>query len=144
MSNVITIELCAEDRARLDAILGALQAGPNCESCVKSAIDFVGNHQNPEAAPDENPTQGVASTASEPIATAKTTAPDPVTDQSTTSDPEPKVERSDIQKKVVELSQAGKKDAVRSIVTAYNNTKVSDIPEDKLPEVLEKLTALEG
>lgn len=132
MKNVITIELCAEDRARLDAILGALQAGPNCESCVKSAINFVGHHQNPEAAAPDAPAEPEQPAEPEPEA-----APEP--------QPEAvKVERSDIQKMVVALSQAGKKDAVRSIVTAYNNTKVSDIPEDKLPEVFEKLTALEG
>lgn len=129
MSNVITIELCAEDRARLDAILGALQAGPNCESCGKSALDFVARHQNPEEAAPAEPEQ--------PAEPEPEAAPEP--------QPEAvKVERSDIQKMVVSLSQAGKKDAVRSIVTAYNNTKVSDIPEDKLGEVFEKLTALEG
>lgn len=129
MSNVITIELCAEDRARLDAILGALQAGPNCESCVKSAIDFVDRHQNPEEAAPAEPEQ--------PAEPEPEAAPEP--------QPEAvKVERSDIQKMVVALSQAGKKEAVKAIVTAYNNTKVSDIPEDKLGEVFEKLTALEG
>lgn len=129
--NVITIELCAEDRARLDAILGALQAGPNCESCVKSAIDFVENHQVPgQQAIPEVP-------ASDEVPETPEPAPAPQPEVA-------KVDRSDIQKKVVELSQAGKKEAVKAIVTAYNNTKVSDIPEDKLSEVLEKLTALEG
>ena len=133
MKNVITIELCAEDRARLDAILGALQAGPNCESCVKSAIDFVANQQVPEeASPAEAPGQ---------LAIPEEPAPVEV------PEPQPevvKVERSDIQKKVVELSQAGKKNEVKAIVTAYNNTKVSDIPEDKLDEVMAKLNELEG
>lgn len=51
--------------------------------------------------------------------------------------------RASLQKKIVELTTAGKKAAVKEIVTAYA-TKVSAIPEDKLTEVLAKLTELEG
>ena len=133
MNNTIIIELCAEDRARLDAIRGALQNRPNCEGCVKSAQDFVKYQQNPEEpAPVEEQIPG-----QQDIPEAVEPQPEPAAEA-------PKVERSDIQKKVVELSQAGKKAQVRDIVTAYNNTKVSDIPEDKLAEVWDKLTALEG
>ena len=51
--------------------------------------------------------------------------------------------RASLQKKIVELTTAGKKAAVKEIVTAYA-TKVSAIPEDKLAEVLAKLNELEG
>jgi hypothetical protein len=50
---------------------------------------------------------------------------------------------SDIQKKVVELSAAGKKSAVRDVITKYAS-RVSAIPADKTAEVWEQLTALEG
>ena len=50
---------------------------------------------------------------------------------------------SDIQQKVVTLSAAGKKAQVRDLITAYAN-RVSAIPEDKVGEVWQKLTELEG
>ena len=53
------------------------------------------------------------------------------------------VKLADVQKKVVDLSTAGKKDAVKAIIQAYA-PKVSAIPEDKYGEVLEKLATLEG
>jgi hypothetical protein len=58
-------------------------------------------------------------------------------------EPAKAIELSDIQKKVVELSAAGKKDAVRAIVTKYAS-RVSAIPAEHTAEVWEKLTALEG
>ena len=60
-----------------------------------------------------------------------------------TAKAEPSVSKADIQKKVIDLSSAGKKAEVRDIVKAYAD-KVSTIPEDKLSEVWAKLTALEG
>lgn len=51
--------------------------------------------------------------------------------------------RASLQKKVVDLSTAGKKDAVKAVVQAYA-PRVSAIPEDKLAEVLAKLNELEG
>jgi predicted transcriptional regulator len=42
MSNYITIELCAEDRARLDRLAEALERR-TCDKCVTSAIDYLKN-----------------------------------------------------------------------------------------------------
>ena len=50
---------------------------------------------------------------------------------------------SDIQKRVVELAAAGKKAQVREIVKSYAE-RVSEIPEEKLAEVLGRLNALGG
>ena len=36
----ITIELCAEDRARLDGILEALKSH-NCQGCVEAAVKYT-------------------------------------------------------------------------------------------------------
>lgn len=38
--NTITIELCAEDRVRLDAILTALEGRPNCERCAETVAEM--------------------------------------------------------------------------------------------------------
>lgn len=127
--STITIELCAEDRARLDAILEALQGSrANCQGCVEAALKVASaGKASPEAV--EQPEPEVVTTP-EPEA-----APEPE------KQPERTVERSDIQRKVVELSGAGKKPEVREIVTQYASC-VSDIPEDKLVEVWERLAAL--
>lgn len=87
--NTITIELCAEDRARLDAILEAL------------------TQSKPEA-PKAEPEHPV----SDPFPEAPTKAEEPKPEA-------PKVKMEDVQQKVVALSAAGKKAEVRAIVTAY-------------------------
>lgn len=126
----MTVELSAEDRVRLDAILEALQGSrANCKGCVEAALKVAGaGKTQPEAA--EQPEPEVVTTH-EPVA-----APEPE------KQPERSVERSDIQRKVVELSNAGKKAQVREIVMSYAG-RVTEIPEDKLVEVWDKLTALE-
>ncbi len=126
----MTVELSAEDRARLDAILEALQGSrANCKGCVEAALKVAGvGETSPEA--DEQPETEVVTP---PEAEA---APEPE------KQPERTVERSDIQRKVVELSNAGKKAQVREIVKSYAE-RVTEIPEDKLVEAWDRLTALE-
>ena len=143
MSNTITIELCAEDRARLDRLAEALERRHDCDACTKGIVDYVAHVTRSGAeATTENHTEAPAEKPAEPD-TIPAEEEKPVEVKSEPAAEAPKVERSDIQKKVVELSQAGKKAEVRDIVKAYAD-KVSTIPEDKLAEVLEKLTALEG
>ena len=124
--NRITIELCAEDRARIDRLTEALegQARGYVLSETLSAPEPVEPEQpeNVQAPEEEAPAPAVEAPA----------APEA-----------PSVTKPDVQRKVVELSAAGKKAEVREIITAYA-TKVSDIPEDKVAEVWQKLTALEG
>lgn len=116
--NTITIELCAEDRARLDAILEALR-GPRC-AAEGSQAKAEPEHPVADPFPEEPPKEEAPK------------KPEP-----------PKVKMEDVQQKVVELSAAGKKAEVRAIVTAYAE-RVSNIPEAKLGEVMEKLLKLEG
>ncbi len=143
MSNpiTVTVELCAEDRARLDKIFEALTAH-NCSSCAKSVAEYTSQfvaqsaaRAGADEAADEQPT----------VDTPVAEVPENGQEMPKAEDkPEaPQVSTSDIQRKVVELSSAGKKAEVREIVKAYAD-KVSTIPEDKLGEVWQKLTALEG
>lgn len=117
--NTITIELCAEDRARLDRIIAGLEA--------KQA-----------SAPEVNPTQNLDQmTSEEAIAEvasleAEAAPSGPVS-----------VTLSDIQQKVVALSAAGKKAQAREIVKAYAE-RVTLLPEDKYAEVMDKLSALDN
>jgi len=101
MANTITIELCAEDRKRLDDILAALQ---NRETVIETET-----------------TVEVVQVEETPIVT-----------------------RDEVQALVQRLAAptTGKRDAVRNIVKEYAD-KVSEIAEDKLAEVMERLNALE-
>lgn len=124
--NTITIELCAEDRARLDKILaGLIGLQHDCNKCVESALSAMKDSIEPVA--PTTPIEPTEPAPAEPVEAPKAQ----------------KFKIPDIQKKVVELSAAGKKDQVREIVKTYA-PKVGAIPEDKCDEVMAKLTALEG
>ena len=125
--NTITIELCAEDRARLDAILDALNNGRSCEKCVDSVAQYAAAVATSAAQTNEE---------EEP---AKVETPAAENEQESA----PEVKREDVQSLVVTLSAANKKAEVRAIVKEYAD-RVSAIPEDKLSEVWAKLKALEG
>lgn len=156
----ITIELCQEDRARLDQILAALQHDrPNCESCVKGVTTYVAaalgeqsqaDEQTAEPTKDTTKAEAPAESRTEPqtpfVETQEETPFDePEHFKASEEPPKPVriVELAEIQRKVVELSTAGKKAEAREIITAYA-AKISGIPEDKRAEVLDKLNALEG
>lgn len=115
--------------AKLDRIIELLEqvTTHGCSKCTESVVKFVaselGQTEQPEPEKEEIPGQEVL---------VETPAPE-----------KPAVKLADVQKKVVDLSTAGQKDAVKAVIQAYA-PRVSAIPEDKLAEVLEKLTALEG
>ena len=136
--NVITIELCTEDRARLDKIIEKLEnAAPRCDSCVKAFVELAQGKatEAPETKTDEPQPE-------EPEKNQPKTE-NPTQPKIENDSPAPEVTVEDIRSKVLQLTGAGKKDEVRVIVKAYAE-KVGDIPADKRAEVLEKLTALEG
>lgn len=115
----ITLELCAEDRARLDQILDTLAAGrPNCERCVQCFMDMAASILRPG---DKLP------------------AP-----QAETEPPAPDVTLDQVRRLALELSviDDGKKKAqVKAVVNDYAD-KISALPQDKLPEVMARLEAL--
>lgn len=130
--NTITIELCAEDRARLDSLLAKL------DRCIGEFIPSGEVHTD-----YGYKAQGVEYATQDEAAEAKLEEiPEPYSEPCP-FETAPAVTRADVQQKVVALSAAGKKEKVRAVVNAYA-AKVSGIPEDKLAEVLEKLNALEG
>lgn len=139
MSNTITIELCAEDRARLDLINVNL---------TELIMRVMGN-----GAPD----MGEVLQKAAPELAEKLAAQHPVADpfkelpkaelvpfeQEAPKQEAPQYKLEDIQQKVVALSASGKKAEVREIVKSYAE-KVSAIPADKFGEVMAKLIGLEG
>lgn len=130
--NNITIELCAEDRARLDRIAEALDAINKANEPITIAVSGLyaecdpDKDGRPEEAPEAEPVQ---TPAEEPKAKEEPKAPT--------------VSVAELQAKVVELVSAGKRDAVKAIVNQYAE-RVGDIPEDKRHEAMQKLEALEG
>lgn len=162
MSNHITIELCAEDRARLDRLAEALEKR-TCDKCVASVTDYLKAATAPtEAEPETDPIQQqLAETlarANEATEAPKNATGEVETSTQTTTPPEeeqPKeekptqpeqtktVDRAELRAKVIELSAKGLKEQTKDIVRAYAQT-VTAVPEDKVAECYEKLVALEG
>lgn len=123
--NHITIELCAEDRRRLDRVIRAMEmvtgigttdAASEAPGIVEPIVDETAVVSDP---PKAEPT--------------KQQNPAPIED----------VPLEQIQKKVVELCAAGKKEQARSIIKEFG-AKVSDLKTPDLRTAAwDKLAALE-
>lgn len=128
MSNHITIEFCQEDRKRIDELIGMagwiagalkdMAAQPQGVAEPAKKLELVNEHPVDDVSPHA--------------------APEPVAEPTA-----PKWTKDDVQALVIKLAApgTGKKDAARAIVYEYAK-KVSDIPEDKLDEVMAKLSKL--
>ena len=156
--NNITIELCAEDRARIDKLTDAL------ERRIRQAHYIIEHTERPEPAPkddlQEKLAEVVASVSAETVENAAEEAETPTTTENPTEptneaqeepaeakqaeEPKkPTVTMAMLTNKAITLSAAGLKDKVRDVVHQYAKT-VTSLPEDKWAEVYEKLNALEG
>lgn len=150
MSNHITIELCAEDRARIDRLTKALETRVAQAEQILADIaedqksDAVLEALKTQVAPTESPAEPAGAAEAETPAT-----PQPEAEQAATAEPAPAAEAKpapttqELQQKVIALVNKGKKADVSAIVKSYAAT-VSGIPEDKRAECLDKLIALEG
>lgn len=131
--NTITIELCAEDRARLDRLTTALEARASAPTTEAPA----------KAQPKATPTEATSKPTEQPEESKKEEPAAPWEEPTAA----PTVTLEQIQQKVVTLAtMAGgtKKVKVREIISAYG-AKVSDLKDhpDKWQEVWGRLTALE-
>ena len=153
MNNTITIELPGVE-AKLDRIIELLETVPHCTDCAKNVAEAAVASTAAalrQAAQESVQDVGEVNTQPEeetPTEAAEANDAHPVTDDlpwtEAPAPEQPTITHADIQKKVVALSAAGKKTEVRDAVLAYGNVNVSGIPADKLTEVWDKLTALEG
>lgn len=163
MSNNITIELCAEDRARIDKLTDAL------ERRIRQAQYILEHTEAPKPKPEpqddlqEKLAAAVASVKPSDVEAPKNAqdaqeAPTPTenpTEPTNEAQEEPAeavkaeepkkptVTMAMLTNKAITLSAAGLKDKVRDVVHQYAKT-VTSLPEDKWDEVYEKLNALEG
>ena len=153
MSNAInvTVELCQEDRKRLDELISfaGLLVGEQ-----KQYNNFITNlvcAKPAELAPAEEPAGTPA-----PVEPAAAETGHPVDEVSPHGEPEPAAEpeqpeapkytKEDIlalvQKLAAPTSPEHKRTGAKAIVKSYG-AKVSDIPADKYAEAMDKLTALD-
>ena len=145
--NVVTIELCAEDRARLDKVidlLGGLHR-PDCSACVAGVASYL--------------EKAAAVLDAHPVATPFPAAPsqeakwenDPdglkeLLEKAINPEPaKPAITLEQIQKKATQIAagSADKKAKLRAIVNQYA-AKVTDLPEASWPAVWAALCALES
>lgn len=146
MNEPTTIRLpqLEEINQKLDAILAEL-AGHNCESCVKSAIgmtmDLAKRVGETAAVEDPTPAPVVLDTPAEP---EPEPAPEVPEEPEQPQAPVRAISHGELRQKIVELvaKNAKLKDAARELVQFYA-PQVQAIPEDKIPEVWDKLEALE-
>ena len=169
MSNIITIELSTEDRARLDNLTAAILAnGRAVEALYKqnapvtlNGVDDVQKQlaaamakaSTPTEAPEEatEAPEASAPPVTQPEAEAPTEEAEAPTEEAEAPTEEaeaPTVTLEQIQQKVVQLAagfNGTKKAQVKSIINAYG-TKVSDLKDkpEVWTEVWNKLSALES
>ena len=154
MSNKITIELCEEDRARIDRLIAAVEKRTvQVESALEQRYSIKTEEQK------EDPVQKAladaldrASKASEWLEGATkeqtpTTTPQ-TKEKSTREETEPTattktVTRAELGAKVREMMTKGFKEQTKEIVKSYAPT-VPEVPEDKVAECYAKLVKWEG
>lgn len=140
----IEIQLCKEDRARLDRIIEGLDALEH-ETVQTLTAKAEGAIPESPTAPQDEPeaqTQELVNPTEETSTSEATEGDTPPWEE------KPTVTLEQIQQKVLQLATVNggaKKASVRTIISAYGS-KVSDLKEqpDKWTEVWEKLTALES
>lgn len=164
MNNItLTVQLCEEDRARLDKIiekLGTLSAHPDCSQCVKDVAktidlanaaidgqdevqkklaDVIARAETPKNAQDAPE----ASTPTENQPEVENVEQAEPADATEAQEPQkPAVTMQMLTNKAITLSAAGKTALVREVVHQYSKT-VTSLPEAKWDEVYEQLTKLE-
>ena len=164
----LIVELCGEDRARLDTIIEKLDAvgkHPDCSACAKGVADSMAKAN--AALAEDDPvkkaiTDALAKAQQKPVEEAPKNAQEateasappstPKTEEMPwTESPAPeasaetvKVSTAELQQLVIALCRAGKKANVREIISTYGVQTVAAIPDDKRGEVFAKLKTLEG
>ena len=136
--NKITIELCTEDRARIDALFQELV---NVRRLLAGAETEAPKAEAPKAAEPVKPAE--APKAEAPKQAAPEPAPAAPAPKTEAAPEAPEVTVAELQAKVVELVNAGKKAETREIILKYAQN-VGSIPAEKRAEVLGLLNGLEG
>ena len=145
MSNTIIIELCAEDRARLDRLAEAMERKA-CDRCVATAIQQTEPEVDPAQLTIDDIEAPTIDVEAAEVSTPTTTPQEeekPMDEAPAPATTAPTVDRAELRAKVIELSAKGLKEQTRDIVQSYAPT-VAAVPDDKVTECYMKLVALEG
>lgn len=154
MNNInLTVELCTEDRARLDKIIDLLgkpgtitATAPTAEDPLRKQLEQAVASVKPTVVEPAETPQDAPSASEHPTLDPFPEAPAVVEEQSeaVVEEPKPEVTIEMLKSKVIKLAaKADLKEKVRELVQAYA-TKVTEIPEDKWAEVYMRLDELEG
>lgn len=153
MNNInITVELCAEDRTRLDKIIdllgkpGTITAPVVTDDPLRKQLEQAVASVKPTIAePTETPQDAPSAEEHptlDPFPEVTPTAEEP--SEAVAEEPKPEVTIEMLKGKVIKLAaKAELKEKVRELVQAYA-TKVTEIPEEKWAEVYMRLDELEG
>lgn len=146
----VTVELCQEDRKRLDGLIGFAGLLVGEQKQYNTFIMNLASAKPTELAPAEEPAGAPA-----PAEPAAAETGHPAEEVGAAVEPEPaaapepevpKYTKADVQALVQKLaaptSPEHKRTGAKAIVKSYG-AKVSDIPEEKYAEVMDRLTALD-
>lgn len=137
----VEVNLSQEDRARLDAILEALQQASkhNCHKCVEHAVAMTKDLADAAAAAAPAPDPATTDAGHPVDEVSPHAAPEPVAAPAA-----PQYTQADILAVVQRLIAPGskKREKAKAIVNDYA-VKISAIPADKYNEVMDRLIALE-
>jgi hypothetical protein len=133
----IITELCAEDRARIDRLTAAMER--MADDMEPPVIALAGTPFETEPKVTEPEKVETPEPVIEETPVAEVGAPDDEPDVKEV----PEHTKAELQQKVISLVTAGKKDEVKAIIEQYAE-RVSAIPDEKINEVWDKLTKLEG
>lgn len=142
--NTITIELSAQDRERQDSLIEKMDE-------LIAALEVLKSTGKPtEATETDTPisTQPEVQTPAPACEVAQEEVEQIAMEfeeeeEATESVPAPTITAADVQSLVVELVASGKKAETRAVIKKYAEG-VSLIPEDKLPEVMQRLLEVKG
>lgn len=148
MPNNITIELCTADQARIDKLIDRLEAVANLTAALidknttptVSVADDLTKKLQEVVDRAKTPTESVEA---QTLTTTPTKEEMPTEAKETEPAPAKTVSRTELGAKVRELMTKGYREQVKSIIQTYAPT-VPGVPEDKLTECYDKLSALEG
>ena len=143
MSNTITIELCSEDRTRLDTLIDRIEALATLTSYIMDhGIKAPTKAEEPKETVEAEKTAQDATEEKTPTITPQVEET-PTVEEPTATVATKTVSRAELGAKVREMMTTGFKEQTKEIVKSYAPT-VPGVPEDKITECYERLVALGG
>jgi hypothetical protein len=141
--NHITLNWSAEDRLRIDKLIGLLEQ----VVVAAEAADVIERKVVEEIIYEPDTAAETPQEAPEPVEQEQTPPePENAQDEPQAAEeaaPTPKYTAEDVRAKAKELTAAGKRAEAKTIVNEYA-ASITDLPADKCDEVMARLTALEG